>query len=91
MPVGYHHYYYRDFLTDLRTAGQIDAVALLEGLRVEEEVALAELRRIKNQRRALADQVLSERYATLRPHLRPCFQKRFDLGKREVEITGDWI
>ena len=88
MPVPYQHLYYRDFKDAARKAG-VD-LKELEALDARKEALYREFCAIQNERRWLAKRLLTEQYAVIRPFLRPCHQKRFDAGTKEVELMGDW-
>ena len=86
MPVGYHHLYYYDFASVLRAAGMTAEVEALEKLRAEEDRLQAEAYQARQRLEAACNQLLEEQYARIRPHLRLCHQRRFDTGKKDVEM-----
>ena len=85
MPVGYHHLHYRDFAAILGTAGMKPELEKLTALEVEEKELRRQAGALHSARTKLANSVLESRYAELRPLLRPCHQRRFDGGKKEIE------
>ena len=90
MPVGYHHLHYRDFTSVIQRANLDWDSEVLARLEADEEALLAQARKIRSQRAALCSEILTRSYEAVRPHLRPCHQKRFDErpDSRSVELEG---
>ena len=81
------------YVTDLRHAAG-DAHMLAEfvqrvGVHMDRaEAALNEYYAQRDRVSTEADAFLQEHYDRLRPHLRPCHQKRFDTGPKEVAVPS---
>lgn len=85
MPVGYHHFYLRDFKNIMATAGLVTELAELKVLEAQEKELHRQAGELRQRRIGLANNVLATHYTKLRPLLRPCHQKRFDAGEKQVE------
>ena len=94
MPVGRHHFYVWDLKEAVRAAAAAGGIpkeqAGLVGEWAEAEealgVAVEAARKVRDRLTAAETGVLVGLYPVLRPHLRPCHQKRFD---REIKEPGD--
>ena len=86
MPAPYHHFRYREFKDSVSAAKLDDAHKIITCLEEEHARARQQASDLKHHLNAKCNQILAQHYAALRPHLRPCHQKRFDTGDKQVEL-----
>lgn len=88
MPIGYHHFYYRDFVDHLSVIGLTAEVEQLSKLKAAEKELRNQADKLFFERKRLANTILENHYSALRPLLRPCHQKRFDASEKNVELEA---
>jgi hypothetical protein len=87
MPSPHHHIYYAEFGEAMRQAGLSEQMEDLKNLEKREFELAEQLWDLKKNRKQKSEALLRAHYDTLRPHLRPCHQRRGDDGSLDIELS----